>query len=84
MLSCKEVSKLVSEGLDRDMTFRERMGVRLHLMMCRGCSRFLKQIRFLRKLAHSFRESAGDDTAFPSLSPDARKRIQETLDRNKS
>ena len=84
MLSCKEVSKLASEGLDRDMTFRERLGVRLHLMMCRGCSRFLKQIRLLRKLAHSFGESAGDDPASPSLSPEARKRIQETLDRNES
>ncbi len=84
MLSCREVSELISEELDRDITFRERLGVRLHLMMCRGCSRFLKQIRFLRRVARSFRESAGDDQASPSLSPKARKRIQETLDRNES
>ena len=48
MLSCKEVSKLVSESLDRDLPARQRMGVRFHLMMCSMCRTYQKQTLLLR------------------------------------
>jgi hypothetical protein len=31
------------------MTFREKLAMRLHLMMCRGCRNFEKQLAFIRK-----------------------------------
>ncbi len=31
------------------MTFKERMAIRMHLMMCQGCRNFEKQLAFLRK-----------------------------------
>jgi hypothetical protein len=49
MLSCKEVSRLVSQGLDRRLGFAERLGLRLHLLICDGCTNFKKQMEFLRK-----------------------------------
>lgn len=45
MLTCKEVTTMIgSDSLGRS-TWRERMGVRLHLMMCRHCSRYAAQLR---------------------------------------
>ena len=49
MLSCKEASHLVSEGLDRDLGFFERVRLRLHLAICDGCTNFKKQMDFLRR-----------------------------------
>ncbi len=49
MLSCKEATQLVSQGLDRRLGFLERMTLRLHLLICDGCTHFRKQTAFLRK-----------------------------------
>jgi hypothetical protein len=49
MLTCKEASRLVSQGLDRRLGFAERAGLRLHLLVCEGCTNFSKQVAFLRK-----------------------------------
>ncbi|MBT8769406.1 anti-sigma factor family protein [Metapseudomonas boanensis] len=45
MLSCKELVAQSSDLLDGQLSFRERMAVRRHLMLCRNCRRFIKQMR---------------------------------------
>ena len=56
MLSCKEVTRLVSQGLDQRLPFGRRVALRIHLAICDGCTNFSKQMVFLRralsKLAH--------------------------------
>ncbi len=49
MLSCKEVTRIVSQGLDRRLGFSERVRLRVHLAICDGCTNFTKQLGFLRK-----------------------------------
>jgi len=49
MLSCKEVTRLVSQGLDRRLGLAERVRLHLHLAICDGCTNFRKQVTFLRK-----------------------------------
>jgi hypothetical protein len=49
MLTCKEAARLVSQGLDRRLGFGERMALRVHLLLCDGCTHFKKQTAFLRK-----------------------------------
>ena len=50
MLSCKETSLLVSQALDRKLTWSERVGVRLHLWICAQCRRYERQLRWLNGL----------------------------------
>ncbi len=57
ILSCKEASHLVSQGLDRRLGFAERLALRLHLAICNGCSNFSKQVAFLRKAMRRLAES---------------------------
>jgi len=47
--SCKEVSHLVSQGLDRRLGFADRVRLRVHLAICDGCTNFKRQMEFLRK-----------------------------------
>jgi len=81
MLSCKEVSHWVSESLDRQLPFWQRIQVRLHLLMCRFCSRFRKQVLFLRDAAHRYLSASEETETTPGsgLSPEARDRIKKSL-----
>ena len=48
-LSCKEASRLISQGMDRRLSIAERIALRLHVGICDACTRFTSQVRFLRR-----------------------------------
>ena len=45
MLKCKDVTALISSDELDDAGFFKRMEVRLHLLMCNHCNRYLSQIK---------------------------------------
>jgi hypothetical protein len=45
MLSCREVTQRASAFLDRELRFSVRLQIRLHLLMCRFCSEYMRQLR---------------------------------------
>jgi len=49
MLTCKQVSELVSQSLDRRLGWLERWRLSVHLKACEGCRNFQMQMSFLRK-----------------------------------
>lgn len=53
-LSCKEASKLISEGMDRRLSVTERITLRLHVGICDACTRFTSQVEFLRRALKLF------------------------------
>ena len=53
ILTCKEATRLVSQGLDRRLGFAERVALRIHLVICDGCTNFRKQTEFLRRAVAS-------------------------------
>jgi len=77
MLSCKEVSLLVSQSYDAKLTWRQRLAVRLHLLVCEACRRFAQQMQFLRRAGQAFSGRPQDGGG--SLSPSARERIRNSL-----
>lgn len=81
MLRCREISKLVSESMERPLPFRERMHVWIHLMMCRLCSGFDRQMRLLRRVARENPDRLGPDESAPEakLPEEARERIKVAL-----
>lgn len=48
-LSCKEASRLISEEMDRRLSLTERIALRLHVRICDACTRFTRQVAFLRR-----------------------------------
>jgi hypothetical protein len=48
-LKCREAAKLASQRMDRDLSFGERVSLRVHLAICDGCTNFTRQIAFLRQ-----------------------------------
>ncbi|MFO1362941.1 MAG: zf-HC2 domain-containing protein [Burkholderiales bacterium] len=54
MITCKEASRLISEGLDRDLGVSERARLRVHVAICVACSRVTRQFEFLRRAARAY------------------------------
>lgn len=80
MLSCKEVTELVSTSLDRKLNIRQRVGIRLHLLICEGCTNFVRQMKVVRAATRRLAEGeAGGVTETARLSEQARSRIRDTL-----
>ncbi len=47
--NCREVTRIVLEGEERTLTRQERVILRLHWALCDGCSRFRRQVGFMRQ-----------------------------------
>ena len=45
MLVCRDVTELVSDYLERALPLRGRFAVRLHLLRCEACRRYIDQMR---------------------------------------
>lgn len=57
-ITCREASRLISDGLDRELPVAERAVLRVHLALCTACTRFTRQMDFLRR---AMREYPGPD-----------------------
>lgn len=49
MMSCKQTTHLLSQQMDRELSVKERVALKFHLMMCTSCTNFKNNMRFLRK-----------------------------------
>jgi hypothetical protein len=76
--TCKEATRLQSEAMDRRLSFVEKLGLRVHLLLCKWCRRYGEQLTFLRSAAHECQDHEGPDMP-QRLSPEARERIKRTL-----
>lgn len=78
MLSCKEVSLLLSIASDQNLRWGQRLALRLHLLYCRGCARFAKHLQFLRAAGRRLAQS-DLQAGTVKLSTAARNRIRAAL-----
>lgn len=53
MLSCKDVANRASDYLDNQTNTNLRWQMRLHLMMCSHCRRFMRHLRLTRHLVNT-------------------------------
>lgn len=56
MRSCRDITALVSQGLDKKLGLGERLAIGLHVMMCSRCRDFQRQSQFIRKAAQRYTE----------------------------
>lgn len=47
--TCREVHRLTSEGLDRELSMVEKARVRMHLLVCNACRNFNGQMQLIRR-----------------------------------
>lgn len=79
--TCKETVKIISESMERPLSLRERVNLKLHLWVCLWCDWYKEHLQFLRTTIRSkaAREANLDSTSLPTLSADVRERIKLSL-----
>ncbi|MBU6411436.1 MAG: zf-HC2 domain-containing protein [Verrucomicrobia bacterium] len=78
MPPCKEIAALVSGSMDHQLPLRQRLSIRLHVMMCSLCRRYEKQLHLLRLGASHYAEPE-KNMMEESLSKEARLRLEKAL-----
>ena len=61
MLSCKETTRLLSQGADRQLAFGERVALRVHLAICQGCRNVNAHFRFLRLAVNNLARDGNEE-----------------------
>ena len=79
--TCKELAPWMSESLERELSLRRRIILKLHLWICAWCERYYQQLRILREAARYHAADVEEERPAPepSLSPEARERIRRAL-----
>lgn len=65
LFNCKDISHLVSRSMDERLPLPRRMGITFHLMMCRYCARYAKQLKIIRQKIRSFSGFGAEPAAKP-------------------
>ncbi len=80
MSRCKDVTKLISDSMERELSFWQRIDLRTHLIMCGMCRSFQANLSTLRKFAT--REiTSRDPSEKPTLTMEAKSRIRDAMRR---
>ena len=77
MLSCKQYVARSSDHMDRQLSVRERLQMRHHLLFCPNCRRFIRQMRLLSATLKALPEPQTNDldaTVERMLSEQSRQR----------
>ena len=78
MLDCKHATQLASRALDRRLPIRQRVALRLHLLMCDACTQFVRQLQLMRKALAQLGRHVEHDSSV-KLSQDAHERIAQAV-----
>ena len=66
--------------MDEPLQLTQRLQLRIHILACTMCSRYLAQIRLVRDGVRTMAEPNEGTTDSPHLSTEAKDRIRKSLD----
>lgn len=61
MLKCEEATRLASDGLDRHLSMKEAVSLRVHLLACGACSNFNRQIKLMGTMSRRYARRQDED-----------------------
>jgi hypothetical protein len=53
---CREVTERTLRAQDMSLSWRERLGVRFHMLICKACPTFAKQVRLMEEASKRWRQ----------------------------
>ncbi len=75
---CKDITALISQSMDAELPFKIRLGIRFHLMMCRLCLRYKKQLELVAAALAEF-DTDTHETVHFHLSDEIKHEMKNTL-----
>lgn len=77
-MNCKKAAQLASEKRDHKLTWRQQLSLVRHMLMCKVCRAYMKQLDILSRLSRQ----AGDfvmNRPAVNLPDDAKERIKRRM-----
>lgn len=78
-MTCKDVYPLISEEMDRPLSFGAKIRLKLHLAICGLCVLYKKQLETLRNLAQSLGKEDSKAIETAALKPETKVKIQKFI-----
>ncbi len=79
-LRCDESARLLSAEKEIKLRRAERIALRMHLLGCRACRRYKRQLSFIRGfIGNLCKKITSDTSVLPLLHKDAKERIKDAL-----
>jgi hypothetical protein len=76
--TCPEVVRILSLGMDKELSLLTRIKLRIHYLMCSFCEHYAKQLKYMREVAREFPEKIGE-VSDATLPAEAKQRLKEAL-----
>ena len=81
--ACKQTVEIISQSMERPLTLRERVLLKLHLWVCMWCLWYMEHLQLMRDaLRLQENETDVDVSTTTRLSDEARERIRRSLTNN--
>jgi len=77
--TCQQTVEKISQSMERRLSFKERVDLKLHLWICVWCQWYLEHLHLIRRTARAQNEVAPETMSSASLSNEARERIRRRL-----
>jgi hypothetical protein len=78
--TCRDVTPLMSQSMERPLTIRERVVLTLHLWICVWCVWYLEHLHKIRGVVtEESVEASVESSSEPGLPQDARDRLKSAL-----
>ena len=55
MLKCNEVVRLASDYLDKDLGWKDSLSVKIHIIICKKCRRFIRHLSTTIKIVQNMK-----------------------------
>jgi hypothetical protein len=75
--ACQQTVETISQSMERNLTLRESLKLKLHLWICAWCQWYLEHLHLIRDVS---RAQDTDLIPGPNLSSEARERIKRATD----
>jgi hypothetical protein len=77
--TCQQTVEKISQSMERPLTIRERIKLKLHLWICSWCQWYLEHLHIIRETARTKAGEQAEVVSGRTLSNEARERIRRSL-----
>ena len=78
LIYCKAASRLISQSLDKPLSWQDKLALRFHLAICKYCKEFSRQLNKLRLATKTMVQQAEEDLNI-QLKPEVKVRITKAI-----
>lgn len=80
MLMCRGLAEIASDYIDGELTGRQNLSVKMHLMMCKSCRTFIGNLRASTDLMKAHSSGKPDEELMRRIDERVKKALQAKKD----